>query len=590
MKKKNSNLNRILSFARQCRGQMVASVLLAVLAVASGMIPYLAVANLVIQYVENSYSTESILVWGMMVFLGYTGKIILNGISTMLSHQSAYEIIKTIRTNLIKKLSRMPLGDVTGVSSGALKNVIVDTVERMEQPLAHIIPELIANLLIPLTVLAYLFVLDIRIALLSVITIPLGLFFYQLLMKKYGLYYGKKVAADNHMNATIVEYINGIEAIKTFNQAGESYQKYTDAVNGYRVAAVNLFKNTLTLYSMVMYIMPATLLFVLPAGLIFYMQGSLNFPDFITAIILSLGLVGPLIQAMHHTDGIAALGTILNEVDTILEAEEIHRPEKIIKLSDESIDFKEVCFSYDQTEILHGISFQAQPGKMTAIVGPSGSGKSTVARLIANFWDVDSGSISFGGVDMKEIPLTQVNELISYVAQDNFLFNLSIMENIRIGKKEATDEEVMEAAKKASCHEFILNQENGYQTLAGEGGNHFSGGEKQRISIARAILKNSPVIILDEATAFTDPENEALIQKSIHELVKGKTLIVIAHRLSTIITADCIIMMNQGEIVASGTHHQLLKKSELYQKLYTAHQPNMITGGEGNVDNLQKAI
>lgn len=590
MKKKYSNLNRILRFVNQCRGKMIASVLLAIFGVACGMIPYIAVANLVIQYVEDTYSTESILVWVMMVFLGYTGKIILNGMSTILSHQSAYEIIKTIRTNLIKKLSRMPLGDVTGVSSGELKNVIVDTVERMEQPLAHIIPELIANLLIPLAVLAYLFVLDIRIALISVITIPLGLLFYQLLMKKYGFYYKKKVKADNHMNASIVEYINGIEAIKAFNQAGESYQKYTDAVNGYRDAAVNLFKNTLTLYSMVMYTMPATLLFVLPAGLTFYMQGSLSFPDFITAIILSLGLVGPLIQAMHHTDGIAALGTILNEVDTILTATEIYRPEKHRLLTEEPIVFNKVCFSYDQTEILHGISFQARPGKMTAIVGPSGSGKSTVARLIANFWDVDSGSISCGGVDMKEIPLTQVNELISYVAQDNFLFNLSIMENIRIGKKEATDEEVMEAAKKAGCHEFILNQKNGYQTLAGEGGNHFSGGEKQRISIARGILKNSPVIILDEATAFTDPENEALIQKSINELVKGKTLIVIAHRLSTIVSADCIIVMNQGAIVASGTHHELLKKSELYQKLYTAHQPNMITGGELDAGNLQKAI
>ena len=249
----------------------------------------------------------------------------------------------------------------------------------------------------------------------------------------------------------------------------------------------------------------------------------------------------------------------------------MERPEKRVQLKGEKIEFSNVSFSYKYTEVLHSISFEANENEMTALVGPSGSGKSTVARLIASFWNAGSGTVKIGGVDVQNIPLSQIMEHIAYVSQDNYLFHLSIRENIRIGKPDATNSEIENAAKKAACHDFITSLPNGYDTVVGDSGSNLSGGEKQRIAIARAILKDSPVVILDEATAFTDPENESIIQHSISELVAGKTLIVIAHRLSTITSADKIIVMNAGNIEAEGKHEELTQNCVLYRELWNAH-------------------
>lgn len=571
MQKTTNPGKRLLLFAVQCKSKMMISIIIAVLGVACGMVPYFAAVQITVKIISEDYTLRELILIALVALAGYTGKVVFHGLSTTLSHQSAYTILKNIRRELVIKLSKLPLGYVMEFPSGELKTTIVDTVETMEQPLAHLIPEMTSNLLIPVCILLYLFYLDMRIAMVSLITIPIGLLLYKLLMKKYVFYYQKRVAAGNLMNATVVEYINGIEAIKVFNQSATSYEKYATAVNNNCKAITAFFQNTLLLYSAVMYTMPATLLFVLPTGLYFYMNGTLALATLISCIILSFGLVSPLIQAMQHTDGIASLGTIVGQINKILDAEELNRPTEYKKLQDHKIEFQEVTFSYGDTEILHGISFATIPKGMTAIVGASGSGKSTIAKLIASFWEATRGTITLGNRDVKDLPLQQISDVISYVSQDNFLFNMSIRENIRIGKKEATDAEVIRAAKLASCHDFIMSLEQGYDTLAGEGGNHFSGGERQRISIARAILKNSPVVLLDEATAYTDPENEAVIQESIAKLVTGKTLIVIAHRLSTIISADNIIVMNQGNIVGQGTHTELLATCAMYQTMWEAH-------------------
>lgn len=317
--------------------------------------------------------------------------------------------------------------------------------------------------------------------------------------------------------------------------------------------------------------MPSCLLGVLPLGAYLYIQGSLEAPVFITCMILALGLVKPLIQALQYTDSLAMVDSTVKEITGLLETEEMQRPTERVTLPNSHISFRDVCFGYGDTEVLHQISFDAVPDGMTAIVGPSGSGKSTAARLIASFWEADSGEVQIGGVDVRNIPLSQVMDTVAYVSQDNFLFHLSVKENLRMGKPGAEDEEIVNAAKQASCHEFISALPRGYDTLIGDGGGSLSGGERQRIAIARAILKNSPVVVLDEATAFTDPENEAVIQASINELVKGKTLIVIAHRLSTIVGADRILVMDQGCVKDQGTHEELLKNSSLYRELWTAH-------------------
>ena len=570
-KKKNNAFRWILHFAGQCRGRLTASVLLAILGSACGVVPYLAVTQIIIRILGKNYDLVPIGLLALLALLGYLGGTWLNTASTMLSHRSAFMILKNIRTELTAKLSRVPMGTILDTPSGNFKTLLVDTVEKLELPLAHMIPELTANILIPVLMLLYLFVLDWRIALISLITIPIGLFCYMGMMKDYEKRYCRVLTAGKNMDAAIVEYVGGIEVIKAFNQSSSSYGKYADAVKENEAAKATWFKQTNGFYVAGISIMPSCLLGVLPLGAWLFQSGSLTAPVFIACIILALGLVKPLIQALQYTDSLAMVDSTVQEIAGMLEEKEIKRPLEPVPLENSNISFREVSFSYGDTEVLHQISFDAAPCGMTAIVGPSGSGKSTVARLIASFWEADSGEVQIGGVDVRRLPLKQVMDLVSYVSQDNFLFHLSVKENIRIGRPGASDEEVIVAAKQASCHDFITARPQGYDTLAGEGGSSLSGGERQRIAIARAILKNSPVVILDEATAFTDPENEAVIQASINELVQGKTLIVIAHRLSTITAADKILVMDNGRIEAEGTHDALLRDCLLYRELWEAH-------------------
>lgn len=570
-KKKNNAFRWILHFAGQCRGRLTASVLLAILGSTCGVVPYLAVTQIIIRILGKNYDLVPIGLLALLALLGYLGGTWLNTASTMLSHRSAFMILKNIRTELTAKLSRVPMGTILDTPSGNFKTLLVDTVEKLELPLAHMIPELTANILIPVLMLLYLFVLDWRIALISLITIPIGLFCYMGMMKDYEKRYCRVLTAGKNMDAAIVEYVGGIEVIKAFNQSSSSYGKYADAVKENEAAKATWFKQTNGFYVAGISIMPSCLLGVLPLGAWLFQSGSLTAPVFIACIILALGLVKPLIQALQYTDSLAMVDSTVQEIAGMLEEKEIKRPLEPVPLENSNISFREVSFSYGDTEVLHQISFDAAPCGMTAIVGPSGSGKSTVARLIASFWEADSGEVQIGGVDVRRLPLKQVMDLVSYVSQDNFLFHLSVKENIRIGRPGASDEEVIVAAKQASCHDFITALPQGYDTLAGEGGSSLSGGERQRIAIARAILKNSPVVILDEATAFTDPENEAVIQASINELVQGKTLIVIAHRLSTITAADKILVMDNGRIEAEGTHDALLRDCLLYRELWEAH-------------------
>jgi len=558
-------------FTSRYRGRLFASVIFAIAGVAGGMIPYFAASKIAFIMIEHPTYWQGMAWMAVFALLGYTGKVLFSAISTELSHQSAYGILIRIRTALTAKLSKVPLGYVTERPSGELKTILVDTVERLEAPFAHLIPEMTANLLIPVAILSYLFFLDWRLAFLSLITIPVGMLFYIPLMKKYKTYYGKNVEAANEMNAQAVEYVGGIEAIKAFNQSDTSYKNYAGAVQNSLQARTTFFTKTLLEYTAVMTVIPSTLVILLPMALYFYGNGTLELSVMLTCIILAFGLAGPLVQAMKYTDHIASMGTIMDQVTAILEADEMERPQSEKVLTNTCITFENVTFGYQDQEILHGVSFEAKPKEMTAIIGPSGSGKSTIAKLIAGFWDVSSGRILLGKLDVRELPLEQVSQTISYVSQDNFLFNLSIRENIKIGKPEATDTEMEDAARKASCHDFILSLEHGYDTIVGEGGGHLSGGERQRISIARAILKNSPVVLLDEATAYTDPENEAIIQESVSRLVKGKTLIVIAHRLSTISSADTILLVHNGRIEYRGTHEELLGSSPMYRGMWQAH-------------------
>lgn len=564
-------MKRLWGFAAPCKALILSSTLLATLGAACGVLPYLAVTRIVVLICAGQYALRPIAHMALLALAGYLAQLLLATAATTRSHRAAFTVLKNIRRALCAKLARVPMGFVLERPSGQFKTLLVDTVEKLELPLAHMIPELTANLLIPALLLIYFFTLDWRLALAAFSTFPLGLVCYMGMMKDYERRYRRVIKAGKAMDAATVEYIGGIEVVKVFNQSGRSYRKYSEAVRENEASKAEWFRKTNPYYAAGLAIAPSSLLVVLPLGCYLFMDGRLEAARFIACIVLALGLIAPLIQALRYTDSLAMVEATVREIGELLEAQEMCRPERALPLEGSEVEFSHVSFAYKETEVLHDVSFRAVPGGMTALVGPSGSGKSTVARLIASFWEADAGTVSLGGRDVRDLPLEEVMRQVAYVSQDNYLFHLSMRENIRLGRPEADDAAVEAAARQACCHDFITALPRGYDSLAGEGGSRLSGGERQRVAIARAILKDSPVIVLDEATAFTDPENEALIQRSLGALVEGKTLIVIAHRLSTITSADKILVLERGRVLAEGRHEALLADCPLYRGLWRAH-------------------
>lgn len=569
--KKKSAWSRLAEFAAPHKGNYVASVALAVVGVAAGMIPYFAVSQIVIRLIEGGRDFTWHLMWCAIAAAGYLGKVLLHNLSTGLSHRATFAVISQVRRRIAAKLTWVPMGYVLETPSGKLKNTMVEKVDSIEPTLAHVLPEMTSNLLIPLAIIAYLFVLDWRMALVSLITLPIGAVCYMGMMKGYVEKFGQYVGVSKHMNATAVEYINGIEVIKAFGRSATSYEKFSEAVKANANYGLDWMRECQVYFAMGIGIWPAVLIGVLPIGCIFYMNGTLAAPTFITVMILALGIMAPLLAAIYYTDDIAKIGTVIGDIGAVLDVPEQLRPTHRADLKGTDIALDKVFFSYGETEILHGVSLNIPAGSVTALVGPSGGGKSTIAKLIASFWDVSAGSVTVGGVDVRNIPANQLMDTIAYVAQDNYLFDESVLENIRMGRPSASDDAVRAAAKAAGCHDFIMDLEHGYDTIAGGAGGHLSGGERQRIAIARAMLKNAPIIILDEATAYTDPENEAVIQTAVAKLVEGKTLIVIAHRLSTITDSDKIVAIEDGRVMAEGRHEELLESCELYRNMWNAH-------------------
>lgn len=558
------------------------SIILAILGVACGMIPYFAIAYIMLCLIDGVTALNTYALWCGVILLGFTLKLFFSTLSTTVSHTATFQTLKEIRIKIADKLSRVPMGYIMDQSSGRFKDVIVDRVESMEPILAHLVPEMTSNLFVPLCIIVYLFVLDWRMALASLVTLPIGFLCYMGMSRGYSERFSGLMKRVQKMNATIIEYVGGIEVIKAFNQSANSYQKYSDAVNDDASYAVDWMKDTQLFMSMSNTIWPSVWLAVLPIGAVLYQHGTLSAPVFLTIMILSLGIVGPILGAIKFTDNISQLGTIVGEVGNLLDAPEMVRPDHDADIHNQSIQFQDVSFSYDLNDskpILDHINLTIQPGTMTALVGPSGSGKSTITKLITGFWEATSGTISLGGVDLKNIPLSQLSSYVSYVSQDNYLFDESIRENIRMGRLSATDQEVEDVARKCGCHDFIMGLEHGYDTIVGGAGGHLSGGERQRIAIARAMLKDAPIIIFDEATAYLDPENESLIQEAISKLVQGKTLIMVAHRLYTVTGADQLVVVNQGRIEATGTHEELLKKCPLYKEMWLAHIGSRDEGG-----------
>ena len=570
---KKSWMNALFAYAEGEKKALALSVVLSVLSVMLGLVPFYCMYAMLGLFVAGTAAAE-IAKWCLLALLAYLVKIVLFSLSTGVSHTMAYTVIESLRLRLADRFLRAPLGNVEAHSIGEIKTMMVDKIENIEPPLAHMIPEGAGHIVLPIVSIAALACIDWRLALASLVTFPLSFVSMGLTFKISGDSFAKYDESANYMNSAIVEYIEGIEVIKAFGRAGVSYEKYAGAITDFRTFVVKWLTSTIATMKLSFALFPSTLIGTLPAALALANGGTITGPQAALAVMLSISMVGSLAKLEVFSENMRQVKYTVENLEEFLEMPSLPEPAQRADVKRTGVALKNVHFSYtgeEKDEVLHGIDLTLPEGSFTALVGPSGGGKSTVAKLIARFWDVSAGEITIGGVNVKDMPLSQLSEYVSFVTQDNFLFRCSLLENIRLGDPAATDEQVKAAARAAQCEEFIAKLPQGYDTPAGEAGRRLSGGEKQRIAIARMLLKNAPIVILDEATAFTDPENENKLQRSIAALTKGKTLLVIAHRLSTIKNADNIVVLKNGAIEAEGTQDELLSTCPLYRDMWQTH-------------------
>lgn len=577
-------LNKVFEYAGSHKKTIHLESFIMLLSVIMGVVPFLfayQIINPLILGQNLEFKRLVILLAGILICLVL--QALLGGLGLNMSHKAAYNTLFGLRTSLQKKMENLPLGAIEEKGTGAIKKMFVDDIGSLEVLLAHSLPEGIANLIVPVMVYIAMFFVDWRLALMSLASIPLSIvammIMYSAGMKKMGPYY----MASGKMNNTIIEYVNGMEVVKVFNKQAESYQRFSKDVGDYRDYALAWYKTAWPWMALYSALLPCTIILTLPLGGYFAYMGYVSLSDLILVLCLSLSIGLPLLKALGFLPTMPQLNYKISALEDALNIEPLKQGENKFKGIDQTISYDNVTFGYQLSKmgengqpetyiknVIHNVSFTAKVGEKTAIVGESGSGKSTLAKLLIHYYDVLEGSISIGGQNLQDMSLKALNKEISYVSQDQYLFNTSLLENIRIGNLSATDEEVIEAAKKAQCMEFLDKLPNGIYSLAGEAGKMLSGGERQRISLARAILKNAPIVVLDEATAYADPENEEKMEAAIAELVKGKTLIVIAHKLPAIVDADQILVMNHGRLVANGKHKDLLESSADYRKLWDA--------------------
>ena len=557
---------------KEHKGKVFASALIAIIGVGLGVIPYFSVANIINNIVEGKVEIGAYIPYILAVLVGLLGSILFHELSTIISHNLAYRVIEGKRKKLVDKLSKISMGEIEKRSSGQWSQFMVETLDKMEQPIAHVIPEVIANLLIPIVLVVIIFIMDWRIGVANLLTIPLGLLFFMMMMRGYEEKSKRYQEASKAMNTIMVEYVNGIKVIKAFNKSASSFGKFKETVNENKKSMLDWYLSVCFSMTGAMETIPATMIFVLPTSLYLFMQGSVEMSSLIMCILLSYASYKPLIKAMSHLETMANVKMVMKEINKVMEIPDLERGKQLKHIKSYDVEFQNVSFAYDDSKnVLNNISFKANEKELTAIVGNSGGGKSTIAKLIAGFWNIDKGKIFIGDVDLNDMPLKQNMELITYVSQENFLFNKTILENLRVAKEDANMDEIKEACVKASCHDFITNLPNGYETVVGEGGSSLSGGERQRIVIARSFLKNSPIVLLDEATAYSDSDNEAIIQESSDALIKDKTVIMIAHRLSTIVNANKIIVVDNGNIVEEGSHEKLLELNGRYREMWDVY-------------------
>lgn len=555
------------SFIKPYKKRYILSVMLSMLSVLCELLSY-AFVGILAGYIFKEFHGNNMIYVLIFTIICKISGVLLSNISTLISHKAAYLTLKDLRYAICDKFVRLPMGYFDMNPSGTLKTILVDRVEDIEKTLAHLLPEMTANLLIPIAMIIWMLAVNIKLTGIIFLWVIFGLSIGMLMMIGYKKKYEGQVQAQKNMNQAVIEYVKGIEVIKTFNMEDSSYAKYKSAVIRHAEYAINWMKSSQIYASLSYSIAPVSIFPTIVVGLIFFNNGFFTEQSLFLFMMISLGIFKPIVKASSYVDQLAQMGTVTKEIKGILDYPELKRSENsnLKEKMTYDIVFENLQFSYDGTKNdVDDVNLTIKEKTMTAIIGTSGSGKSTLMKLLAGFWDFEKGKIKIGGIGVKDLSMNDLNTLISYVDQNTFLFDDTILENIRIGKKDATYDEVIEAAKRAGCHDFIVTLPDGYDTIAGD---RLSGGEKQRIAIARAILKNAPIIILDEATASTDIENEEKIQGALLEFTKGKTLIVITHKIKTVINADKIIYMENGKIICDGKHEELIKSCSAYKHLY----------------------
>ncbi len=563
----------LIKLASKSRFKLTVSCIFLVLGSILSIIPFLLIYWLLLDFFSPPINQAYI--WNLVAIIpiAYILSAILLIYAYDISHRAAYEILYDVRIELGEKMVQLPLGYFNEKNTGEMGTIMNENVERLEFFLAHHLPEIIATIFVTFFFGVLLFILDWRMALASITPVLLVLAIFAISSQKWSDMVEDFLTSQSKVNSTIMEYTQGIKAIKAFNQTANSFQKYRKNMAKWCDRMIKWSTDTAIYFTLYHAFITSTLAVIIPVGLWLYQRNTLSLEMFLFFL-----LIGPLFGAFF-TRIYQFLRYWLEEkecmdrVNKLLNAQVIKDCNSDKYPSSLDITFKDVSFSYEENreKVLEKINFHVPEGNTYAIVGPSGTGKSTIARLITRFWDVDDGEINIGEYNVKNLPLERLLSYISLVFQEVFLFNDTILENIRLGKPEATEEEVKLAAHASKCDKFINQLPEGYNTVIGEKGAMLSTGEKQRISIARAILKDAPIIILDEATAFVDPENENVIQEAINNLTMEKTVLIIAHRLSTITHVDQIIVMEKGRIAEQGTHEELLKAEGFYKKMWDAH-------------------
>ena len=577
---------KVFEYAGPHKKDLYIATFIVLLSVLMGVLPFVLAYQVISPLVMgNAVDTKYVCIRVIGVLICLILQAILYGWGLDVSHKAAYSTLLRLRTSLQKRFEAVPLGFIQDKGTGTIKKLFVDDVDSLEVLLAHSLPEGIANLMIPIAIYVAMFFIDWKLALLSLASLPISfaamMIMYSVGMKKMGPYY----MAGQKMNNTIIEYINGMEVVKVFNKDAESYERFRKDISDYRDYTLEWYKAAWPWMAIYSSLLPCTIILTLPLGAWFVLCGFSTLPDLILVLCLSLSIGIPLLKSLSFLPTMPQLNYKIAALEQVLETAPLQQTDAVFHGKNYDICFDHITFGYEKSqpgpdgqpmvtmdEVIHDISFTAKAGQKTALVGESGSGKSTLAKLLIHYYDPQQGSISIGGQKITEMSLEALNSQVSYVAQDQYLFNTSILENIRIGRPDATDEEVLEAAKKAQCMEFLEKLPQGIHSMAGDAGKMLSGGQRQRISLARAILKNAPIIVLDEATAYADPENEEKMEAAIAELVKGKTLFVIAHKLPAIMNADQICVIEHGKLAATGTHAELLAICEEYKKLWKASQ------------------